>query len=42
MEHMSFADHVKAIMKEHGVPENKAKMMAWMEGPRPIAQGKAS
>jgi hypothetical protein len=40
MEHMSFADHVRAIMKEHGVPENKAKMMAWLEGPRPIAQGK--
>jgi hypothetical protein len=27
MEHMSFDDHVKAIMKEHGVSENKAKMM---------------
>ena len=40
MEHMSFEDHVKAIMKEHGVSENRAKMMAWMEGPRPITQGK--
>ena len=27
MEHMSFTDHVRAIMKEHGVSENKAKMM---------------
>lgn len=40
MEHMTFADHVLAIMKEHGVPENKAKMIAWLEGPRPIAQEK--
>jgi hypothetical protein len=40
MEHMTFADHVRAIMKEHGVTENKAKMMAWLEGPRSIAQGK--
>ena len=42
MEHMMFADHVRAIMKEHGVPENKAKMMAWLEGPRPIAQVKGA
>jgi hypothetical protein len=27
MGHMSFADHVRAIMKEHGVSENKARMM---------------
>jgi hypothetical protein len=40
MEHMTFADHVRAIMKEHGVPENKAQMMAWLEGPRSIAQVK--
>jgi len=40
MEYMTFADHVRAIMQEHGVSENKAKMIAWMEGPRAIAQEK--
>lgn len=33
MEDVSFADHVKAIMQQESVPESKAKMMAWMEGP---------
>ena len=30
----TFAEHVALIMKEHGVNAAKARMMAWLEGPR--------
>jgi hypothetical protein len=30
----TFSEHVALIMKEHGVDENRAKLMAWLEGPR--------
>jgi hypothetical protein len=33
VENVSFADHVKAIMQQENVPESKAKMIAWTEGP---------
>lgn len=33
-EYYTFDEHVALLVKEHGVPVGKAKMMAWMEGPR--------
>jgi hypothetical protein len=30
----TFSEHVALIMKEHGVDQNRAKLMAWLEGPR--------
>ena len=30
----TFAEHVALIMQERGVDKNKAKLMAWLEGPR--------
>lgn len=30
----TFAEHVALIMKECGVNENRAKLIAWIEGPR--------
>ena len=32
----TFKEHVAIIMKEKGVDENKAKLMAWLEGPRNV------
>lgn len=36
----TFEEHVALLMKEHGVDKNKAKMMAWMEGPRKKEESK--
>jgi hypothetical protein len=30
----TFSEHVALLMKEHGVEEARAKLMAWFEGPR--------
>ena len=30
----TFKEHVALLIREHGVDENKAKIMAWLEGPR--------
>lgn len=36
----TFEEHVALLMKEHGVDKNKAKMLAWMEGPRKKEESK--
>ena len=36
----TFAEHVALIMQERGVDQNKAKMMAWIEGPRKKEESK--
>ena len=36
----TFAEHVALIMQERGVDKNKAKMMAWLEGPRKKEESK--
>lgn len=34
----TFADHVRLIMKQDGIKENKAKFRAWCEGPKVYAE----
>jgi hypothetical protein len=32
-DYIKFSRHVELIQQQEGVPEEKARMMAWLEGP---------